>query len=295
MRCLTVSSCCGMDLAAGLGALALTLALAVPAVAVPFTWNPSAVVAGADGSFTADNVTVQDYAALSVAPSGAFTERGLINLSTFSDGGARAVLPGLDRIYTLYAAYTATGQQDAGTVTPGANLQVLGTLSSFDYTIYAAPGRPTFTASASGVSVSGLGTPVAVAAGGLLSGRTTLVEDASGGLSQVTTAVDTFGVLDPSFGLAPGGASALSVAFTNTGSVLTPASSQELVINGGGGDATLEAISLPPAPVPEPISAAVLGGALISLAVAALRRGLLTPSPVPASARGRRRRRGTTF
>ena len=47
----------------------------------------------------------------SVAPSGAFTERGLINLSTFSDGGARAVLPGLDRIYTLYAAYTATGQQ----------------------------------------------------------------------------------------------------------------------------------------------------------------------------------------
>ena len=289
MRYLTVSSCRGMGLAAALGALAL----AVPAVAVPFTWNPSAVVAGADGSFTADNVTVQDYAAFSVAPSGAFTERGLINLSTFSDGGTRAALPGLGRTYTLYVAYTATGQQGAGTVTPGPNLQVLGTLGSFDYTIYAAPGRPTFTASAGGASVSGLGPPVAVAAGGLLSGSTSLVEDASGGLSQVTTAVDTFSVLDPRFGLAPGGTSALSLAFANTGSVLTPASSQELLINGGGGNATLEAISLPA--VPEPASAAVLGAALVGLAVTALRRGLRKPSPVPASVGGRKRRRRATF
>jgi hypothetical protein len=275
MRCLTVLSRRGIGLAAGLSSLALV----APAVAVPFTWNPSAAVADADGSFTADNITVQEYALVSVAPSGAYTQRGLINLSTFNNSGTRVFLPGLDRTYTLYAAYAATGQQGVGTVAPGPGLQIPGALTSFDYTIYAASGRPTFSVSTGGPSVSGLGTPVAVATGSLLSGRTSLVEDATGGLSQVTTVTDTFSVLDPSFGLAPGGTSALSAAFANTASVLTLASSQDLVIDGGGGNATLAAISLPATPVPEPTSAAVLGGVLAGLAIAAT--NALTRAPVP--------------
>ena len=145
MRYFTGSSCRGMGLAAGLGALAL----AVPAVAAPFTWNSSAAVAGADGSLTADSVTVQSYAKSDVAPSGSSTEHGPIDLPAFGNGN-------------------------------------------------------------------------------------------------------------------------------------------------DSGDATLQAIGLSAAPALETGFAAVLGGALASLAVAVLRWSLLKPCPVPASARGRRRR-GATF
>src|SRR5690349_17730139 len=67
------------------------------ALADPFTWNPSAAVPSADGTFTADNITVNDYAAISItnASTGAFSETGLLNLSRFTSGGTQVALPGL--------------------------------------------------------------------------------------------------------------------------------------------------------------------------------------------------------
>ena len=125
-----------LGLAAGLGALSL----AAPAMAVPFTWNPSAAVPGGDGSFTADNITVQDYATINVTSAGAFTENGLVNLSTFNSGGSPVTLPGLDNTYAIYASFTGTGTQGSGTVTPANGTTVTGQFNSLNYTLFAAQG-----------------------------------------------------------------------------------------------------------------------------------------------------------
>ena len=142
-----------VSLAAGLG----VFALAAPAMASPFTWNPSAAVPGADGSFTADNINLGDYATINVTSSGSFTENGLINLTQFTSGGTPVTLPGLGNTYTLYASFNATGTQASGTVTPTPGSTIDGTFNSLSYTLIAAAGKPTFTATATGgASVAGL-------------------------------------------------------------------------------------------------------------------------------------------
>ena len=259
-----------LGLAAGLGALSL----AAPAMAVPFTWNPSAAVPGAGGSFTADNITVQDYATVNVDAAGNFTENGLINLSTFNNGGTPVNVAGLDSTFAIYAQFTGTGTQGAGNVTPSNGTSITGQFNSLNYTLFAAQGTPTFSSTAGGASVSGLSNAVTLANGSLVTGTTALTRDQFGGLSATATTINSLNVVDSNFFVSPGSTFSLGfdVAFTNTGSVLSTPSANELVINGGGGNATVTASSSPPPPVPEPASFAVLGAGLIGLAMARRQR-----------------------
>jgi hypothetical protein len=247
-------------------------------MAVPFTWNPSAAISGADGSFTADNATVQDYATVNVAASGAFTESGVVNFSSFINGGSNVNLPGLGQNYAIYLAFTGSGTQTAGNVTPAAGTSITGTFNTLDYTLFAASGKPTFSATpggAMGGSVSGVSNAVTIATGNLVSGTTALTNDATGGLSASATTVESLNVVDPAFFTSPAPSQftlGLNVAFTNTGSVLSTPTADELVINGGGGNATITANPIPPVPTPEPASFAVLGAGLLGLVMARRQR-----------------------
>ena len=258
-----------LGLAAGLGALSL----AAPAMAVPFTWDPGAAVPGA-GTISADNITVQDYATVSVTSTGAFTENGLINLSTFNSGGTPVNVQGLGSSFAIYAQFTGTGTQGAGNVTPSNGTSITGQFNSLNYTLFAAQGTPTFSATAGGATVSGLTNQTTLANGSLITGTTALTADQFGGLSATATTVNSLNVVDPAFFVSPGSTFSLGldVAFTNTGSILSTSGANELVINGGGGNATVTASSAPPPPVPEPASFAVLGAGLIGLAMARRQR-----------------------
>lgn len=273
MRHLTTRT---LGLAAGLGALSL----AAPAMATPFTWNPSAAVSGADGSFTADNATVADYANVVVTPSATggaatFTENGLVNFSQFLNGGTPVSLPGLDSTYAIYLAFSGTGTQTSPGVSPTPGTTITGAFDTLNYTLFAASGKPTFNASAgTQASVSGLGTPVTIANGSLLSGTTALTNGGSG-LSASATTQETLNVVNSGFFTSPPPSTVsiqLNVAFTNTGSVLTTSGGNELVIDGGGGNATISASPIPPPPVPEPASFAVLGAGLLGLVMARRQR-----------------------
>jgi hypothetical protein len=238
------------------------------AMAVPFTWDPSAVVPGADGAFTATNGTVADYATVNVSPGGAFTESGLINFAQFTNNGTSLALPGLNQNYALYVDFNATGTQNSGSVLPGTNGTITGTFSSLTYSLIAAAGKPTFSASTGGPAVAGVSNGVTVATGSLISGTSAITDTDLAGLSAAANVLTTFTPTNSSFFLAP--TSTLGLQFftsvNNTGSVLA-ASGSELVINGGGGNATLQQTA-----VPEPASMAVLGAGLLGLGMVRRRK-----------------------
>jgi PEP-CTERM motif-containing protein len=249
---------------------------AAQAQPIDFTWDPSKAVAGADGPFTANNITVEDFAAVTLTNvvTGAFTENGLVNMSSFLHSGTPVALPGLDTgKEVLWVDFTATGTQTPGaTFPPAVGSAILGKFTSLNYTFFAGTGVPTFKADASGGHLTGVSNIVALATGSLIAGTTVLVNSALFGLSAIANTVATF-VPNPAeagFFVSPPATLSLQLfsSFTNTGSVLSTPSPDTLVIDGGGGNATLQQAAV----VPEPATLLLLGGGLVLLGLGGMRR-----------------------
>jgi hypothetical protein len=107
------------------------------------------------------------------SPSGAFTENDLINLSNFKLNNTAALPPGtgLDHTYALYVQFNAAGMLNSSSLAPAAGSTNSGTFSSLTYSLIAASGTPTFSASTAGGSVSSLTGAVTLATGSLTAAR----------------------------------------------------------------------------------------------------------------------------
>jgi hypothetical protein len=260
------------------------------------TWDPNAVglgTAGLDGPFSFNNITTADYTDIHVTSATAttlnYTETGLLNLSAFSGGSGSplglgrpslgfisppSITPNPFAGYVIYASFTGTGTLPTSSLSLGVGQTAAGTLDALTYTLFAAPasgGLPTFGANTTGGTLSNTGANITLATGSLLApGTATLTNSNTGGLSAQALFSASFVpdptvlAANPSFYVAPTTYIDLNLfsSSTNTGTVLTldngPGGTGDLIVNGGGGNATFNA-------VPEPTSLAILGVGLVAL------------------------------
>ncbi len=280
----------GMKLALGLG-LAVAVCGSASATPITFTWDPTAVgmtTNPANTNIVADNMNVADFADISVNNhSGAFTEKGVLNVTSFLDGGT-TVLDGLGSNYSFYITVNAAGTQGA-IPKSGSGTSADGTFSSADYTFWATPNAPlTVTDHMGGTpTISGNPSPVALFSGTLVNGTTTLTAPAGGGYSPTANLNMTISACTAAGqSLATGGACSgnesgffvdplpadLSLVISNfsattSETTLTPDSPDSYIdINGGGGNITFATN------VSEPASLLVLASGLFAFAMVRRRR-----------------------
>jgi len=146
---------------------------------VSFTWNPSGSTPtmSTAGSFTANNITIQDFAAIYFTPTGpntlSFTEQAILPLVAFSEGGSSTTTPGLNgsagaTAYGIFAALTATGNV---TCLGGSLASCGGTFTTANYTLYGNPGDHSvagFSSTTGDPTYTNIGTAFALATGSLV-------------------------------------------------------------------------------------------------------------------------------
>lgn len=239
---------------------------------VTFTWNPNGTspsLPGSGGSqFTADNITVRDYATADINPSnGNFTEQGVLPFVAFSLGGSPVAPSGFPGSYSFYITFTASGNQ--GGPLPPAGQTVTGPITSLSYTLYANPNTTvgvTLTGANDAPVISGNGGAFALATGGLYgSSNYVSVTNTGSGLSPTADATASM-VGNPAqsgFFVSPTILSLdlLAANFSSTTTVVSATKLSNgdtgLLIDGGGGNIT--------AAVPEPSSIAVFSVGLLGL------------------------------
>lgn len=260
--------------AASVGAL-MTVMGASPAAAGPvvnFTWNPAATTGGtlstASGAtpiapqFTADNMTIADYATINVASLSSVTESAILAVTAFnagvnpagfvggSGGGAGSANAGATP-YELYFVVNATSH-----LSPITSTLLLGAFDSLTYTMFGdVGGNCTF---AVGGASCGGDKQLVLATGSLDGGLNQAL--ISSGIPQANAdATIVAGTNAGSFFVSPSNLATADFesAFTNTGGVVSQ-SGPIFTINGGGGNVDMV--------VPEPGTVAMFGMGLLGLA-----------------------------
>lgn len=275
-------------LALGVG-LAIAVCGSASATPVSFTWDPSAVgltTSPVNTNIVANNFNVSDFADLTFASGGAFTENAVLTAVQFLEGGNPVPLHGLQDTYSFYITVAATGHQNA-IPAAGSGLASDGVFSTLNYTFWANPNsQPQVTLNTGGTpSITGNTGAFALFSGSLIDGTTTLIAPTGGGYSptanldlslvacsaagQMVATGQTCTNDENAFFVAP-----LATDFhlvignfgaTTSVTTLTPGNPTYLDINGGGGNITFA--------VTEPAAIFLLGSGLIGLAVMRRRSG----------------------
>jgi len=171
----------------GLAGLAPTAALA----GVSWTWNPAGASPALSGAaFTADNIIISDYATADInATTGNFTEAGVLIAENFKLGSNSITPAGFNTAYSLYATFTATGNQ--GGPFPTVGNSVTGPITSLSYTIYASQGGQVSVGltgsnygTSSGYTISGQVNPFPLVSGTLYGGSNFVTVTNLGGCSN---------------------------------------------------------------------------------------------------------------
>ncbi len=263
-------------------ALAATLAaLASPASAVPFTWNPSATstpLSSNAGAFTATNITINDYALIDTSNPTAVSENAILSIQSFNTS-----TPGLVSTsgtvlganpYALYFTVTATSHLAPSG--PG----LFGSFDTLTYTLWGdVGGNCTFSADAGGPhQACGLDTQVKLATGGLSPTGPNQVSIVGGIPSAAVDVTIASGSGAGGFWVAPSILSdfAFDTSFTNT--LLEITQQGALFIIGGNsncgtaqvpqacpGGGTIDLVT-----IPEPVTLSLFGAGLAG--AAAMRR-----------------------
>ncbi len=246
-------------LARGLLAAGLLAVSASASALNSFTFNPA--TAGLSGAaFTADNLLISDYATVTSTSATTFTETGFLAVTGAQLNNSTLSIPGLNSTYGLYIAFTGTGTTDGNN--PLTSISI-GSFTSLTYTLYGYNGTATFGFSGTTPTTTAA-SPVALASGSLIGGGVASIPG-GGAFSPLASASVTVGGVSPAFTVPAGFYTQAQTSFTNTSSQVQLFAGGFMVQQGGG---TVNFA----APVPEPMTSALLLGGLGVIGFVARRR-----------------------
>jgi len=203
--------------------------LAEAAPLPPFTFDTSFI--GGAGTFTADNLVISDYSAVTFTGN-QFTDTGYLVVTSAQLGTTNFTPTGLNSAYTLYFDFTGAG------TTSSSNLatQTFGSFSQLSYTLYGVSGAANFGFSGGTPTTSASGATV-LATGNLIFGNVSTSPNPDGTFIPTANVNATFQAApaEQGFFVSPTPFyNTVSTAFTNTQSEVIPTSNGFLIQQGGG-------------------------------------------------------------
>lgn len=243
----------------GLLAAGLLAASAGASALNTFTFDPAA--AGLAGTaFTADNLLISDYATVTQTSATTFSETGFLAITGAQLNNSTLAVAGLNSNWGMYIQFTATGTTTAGNPLTSV---VTGSFTSLNYTLYGYNGTATFGFTGTTPTTTAA-SPVVLASGSLISGGVASIPG-GGSFSPAASATVSVGGVSSAFTAPAGFYSQAFTSFTNTPSQVQLFAGGFMVQQGGG---TINFA----APVPEPMTSALLLGGLGMIGFVASRR-----------------------